>query len=85
MTTWRKDATGFTVPIIPNPQHHTNYRYAKAGLGAARQPDGPKLVFRGNDILVRRPQLAGTRPADAIGAESTQNQINRLCIGTGRI
>ena len=56
MAIWRKDATEFTVSIIRNPQRHTNYSYIpKPVLERLGNPDGLKFVFRGNDILVLRP------------------------------
>ncbi|MCE2508488.1 MAG: hypothetical protein J4G04_04195 [Nitrosopumilaceae archaeon] len=56
MVTWRKGATEFTVSIIRNPQRHTNYSYIpKPVLERLGNPDVLKFVFRGDDILVVRP------------------------------
>lgn len=56
MAPWRKNATEFTVSIVRNPQRHTNYSYIpKPVLERLGNPDGLKFVFRGKDILVRRP------------------------------
>ena len=56
MVTWRKGATEFTVSVIRNRQRQTNYSYIpKPVLDRLGNPDGLKFVFRGDDILVVRP------------------------------
>ncbi len=56
MGTWRKDATEFTVSVIRNRQRQTSYSYIpKPVLNKLGNPDGLKFVFRGDDILVVRP------------------------------
>ena len=56
MGTWRKDATEFTVSVIRNRQRQTSYSYIpKPVLDKLGNPDGLKFVFRGDDILVVRP------------------------------
>ena len=56
MGTWRKDATEFTVSVIRNRQRQTSYSYIpKPVLDRLGNPDGLKFVFRGDDILVVRP------------------------------
>ena len=56
MGTWRKDATEFTVSVIRNRQRQTSYSYIpKPVLDRLGNPDGLKFIFRGDDILVVRP------------------------------
>ncbi len=56
MGMWRKGATEFTVSVIRNRQRQTSYRYIpKPVLNKLGNPDGLKFVFRGDDILVVRP------------------------------
>lgn len=53
---WRRDATEFAVSIIRNPRRRTSYSYIpKPVLERLGNPDGLKFVFRGDDILVVRP------------------------------
>ena len=51
-----KGATEFTMSVIRNRQRQTNYRYIpKLFLDKLGNPDHLKFVFRGDDILVVRP------------------------------
>ena len=62
MTIWPKDATEFVVSVIRNRQRDTSYSYIpKPVLAKLGNPEALMFVFRGDDILVLRPDSGNIR------------------------